>query len=85
VSTALAAVAAIFPGATLTKSTLHRRPKVPDEIPPDAERVAVLEALRQAYALVSAQRRFILQPVEPALDAALSAIATVASTIKENS
>lgn len=55
-----------------------------DEIPADAERVAVLDALRQAYALVAAQRRFILAPVEPSLDAALSAIATVASTVKEN-
>ena len=56
---------------------------MPDDIPEHAERDAVLEALRQSYTLINAQRRFIGAAVEPSLDAALSAIATVARTIKE--
>jgi hypothetical protein len=54
------------------------------DVPENAEREAVVEALRQSYALVNAQRRFIGPEVEPSLDAALSAIATVANTLKEN-
>ena len=57
-----------------------------NDIPEDAERVAVIDALRQAYALVAAQRRFIADEVIVglALDAALTAIATVAKTMKGN-
>ena len=54
------------------------------EVPADAEQISVLDALRQAYALVSAQRRFVAPVVEPMLDAALSAIANTANTVKEN-
>lgn len=55
------------------------------ETPPEnAEQEAMLEALRQSYTLVAAQRRFISPAAEPALDAALSSIAGLATIAKEN-
>ncbi len=55
-----------------------------DEIPEDAERVAVLDALRQGYALIAAQRRLLpdIAGVEPALDETLSAIRRLAAAVK---
>ena len=54
-----------------------------DEIPEDAEKIAVLDALRQSYALVAAQRRFIPGVITGlVLDQALSAIAALAASVK---
>ena len=55
-----------------------------EEVPVNAEQEAAIEAFRQAWTLVQAQRRFVSPAVEPMLDAALSAIATVATVAKEN-
>lgn len=55
------------------------------ETPPEnAEHEAMLEALRQAYTLVAAQRRFISPAAEPALDGVLSAIGGLGTIAKEN-
>lgn len=88
--TALAAVEAVFPGSRLTKSTLKRTNMAETStVPDDAERLAVLDALRQAYALVAAQRRFVDEwqfgaapPANTSLDDALTAIADAAKFVK---
>ena len=57
-----------------------------EDIPADAERVAVIDALRQAYTLVAAQRRFIPSVITGlVLDQALSAIAALAASVKGES
>jgi hypothetical protein len=83
-SAALAAINAVFPGSTLTKSTLKRTKPMTETPPENAEHEAMLEALRQAYTLIAAQRRFINPAAEPALDAALAGIASCATIAKEN-
>lgn len=51
------------------------------EVPANAEQVAVIDALRQAYALIEAQRPFITDEVTK-LDEALSTIRALAEVIK---
>ncbi len=52
------------------------------EVPANAERVAVVDALRQAYALIASQRPFITDDDVAKLDEALSTIRALAEVIK---
>jgi hypothetical protein len=58
--TALEEVERVFPGSRLVRTTHKENPTMTDA-PPDAEKIVVVEALRQAYKLVAAQVALVEQ------------------------
>lgn len=78
---ALQEVERVFPGSRLIRTTQEESP-MPETPPPDAERVVVVEALRQAYKLIAAQTALVEDGAARYLTSALEHIKAAAELVK---